>query len=145
MPNKKAHHPASATERARDLDIEIGFLEGVLRRDPQYIDALQLLGDDYTKRGRLSDGLRIDQQLTQLRPEDPLAHYNLACSYALTEQWQQAVETLHRALDTGYRDFAWLRRDPDLKNLRRHPLYRTVRARVRLLCDPGQNSGEELL
>jgi hypothetical protein len=52
-----------AREELRDLDLEILFMEGVTRRDPFYIEALQILGDDYTRRGRFQDGLRIDQRL----------------------------------------------------------------------------------
>ncbi len=62
----------------RDLDIEIAFIEGVIRRDPRYVEALQILGDDYTRRGRLIEGLKIDEQLAKLRPDEPLVHYNLA-------------------------------------------------------------------
>src|SRR5438874_10521361 len=108
----------------RDLDIEISFLEGVVERDPAYVDALQILGDDYTRRGRYPDGLKIDESLSQLRPEDPLVHYNLACSYSLTERLELAVLALERALALGYRDFKWLAEDPDLEKLRRDPLYR---------------------
>ena len=46
----------------RDLDIEINFLKGLVNRDYEYIEALQLLGDDYTKRGKFRDGLKIDEQ-----------------------------------------------------------------------------------
>ena len=46
--------------QVRDLDVEIGFLEGLVRRDPGYIEALQLLGDDYSDRGRPADGLCVD-------------------------------------------------------------------------------------
>ena len=75
----------------RDLDIEIAFIEGVIRRDPRYVEALQILGDDYTRRGRLIEGLKIDEQLAKLRPDEPLVHYNLACSYSLTSQFDAAV------------------------------------------------------
>jgi tetratricopeptide (TPR) repeat protein len=115
----------------RDLDIEIGFLEGLLRRDPAYVEALRVLGDDYTRRGRLAEGLGVDERLCQLLPEDALAHYNLACSCSLTGQPERAVAALHRALDLGYRDFRWLRRDPDLRAVRRHPLFKPLRARIR--------------
>jgi len=118
-------------EEERDLDVKIGFLEGVLRRDPGFIEALQVLGDDYTRRGRFVAGLRVDEQLAQLRPDDPLVHYNLACSYSLTGNYNQAASALVRALDLGYRDLKWLARDPDLADLREHPLYKTIRARVR--------------
>ena len=46
-----ANNKLSSREQ-RDLDIEIQFLEGVVRRDQRYVEALQLLGDDYTRRGR---------------------------------------------------------------------------------------------
>ena len=51
----------------RDLDVEIGFLEGLVGKDPEYVEALQLLADDYTRRGRINDGLRVDHQLKRER------------------------------------------------------------------------------
>ena len=128
-PNQRPLNP----QQARNLDIEIEFLEGIVRRDPAYTDALQILGDNYTRRGRLADGLQVDLHLSRLRPEDAGVHYNLACSYALTDQPDLAVAALSRALDLGYRDFKWLRRDPDLRKVRRHPLFRQIRSRVRSL------------
>src|SRR5580704_12389586 len=92
-------------EEQRDLDVKIGFLEGVLRRDPAYVEALQVLGDDYTRRGRFVAGLRVDEQLSQLRPDDPMVQYNLACSYSLTGDYRRAIAALDQALDLGYRDF----------------------------------------
>lgn len=117
----------------RELDIEIGFLEGLIRRDPGYIDALQILGDDYTKRGKFTLGLKIDQRLSVLRPNDSLVHYNLACSFSLTGQQEEAAEALQAALECGYRDFKWLNEDPDLDELRAHPAYSRIRSKVRLL------------
>lgn len=114
-------------QKQRDLDIEIGFIEGVIRRDPNYVEALLVLGDDYTRRGRFVDGLKIDQQLARLRPDDALVHYNLACSYSLTDQIQLAFSELETAIRLGYRDYRWLARDPDLRKLRKHPLYQTIR------------------
>ena len=115
------------------MDIEIGFIERVVQRDPKYVEAWQVLGDDYTRRGRVVEGLQVDERLAQLRPEDPLVHYNLACSYSMTGQFEQAVDSLERALNLGYRDFKWLARDPDLENLRLHQLYRKIRAKLRTL------------
>ena len=134
MPKKSTSSPKKVRrESERDLDIEIGFLEGVVRRDPAYIEALQVLGDDYTKRGKFTEGLKVDEQLAKLRPDDSLVHYNLACSYSLTSQFEEALAALHRALDLGYRDFKWMSRDPDLKNLRTHPGYRKVRERIKII------------
>ena len=122
--------PLSPREQ-RDLDIEIGFLAGLTQRDPSFVEALQLLSDDYLQRGRLAEGTTVDEQVARLRPDDPVAQYNLACSYALTERHEAAFDALNRAIDAGYRDFRRLARDPDLATFRKHPLYRKLRARVR--------------
>jgi hypothetical protein len=41
------------------------------------------------------------------------------------------VAALEKALALGYRDFRWLARDPDLHQLRQHPLYRSIQSRIR--------------
>jgi tetratricopeptide (TPR) repeat protein len=128
-----ANHSTRDRQRRRDLDVEISFLEGLLHRDPGYVDALRVLGDDYTERGRFEDGVRVDERIARLCPEDAMAHYNLACSYTLTDRLELAADALNTALDRGYRDLKWLRRDPDLRKLRQHPLYRKIRAKLRSL------------
>lgn len=120
-------------QERQNLDIEIGFIEGVVNRDPDFLEALQVLGDDYTRRGRFTDGLKIDERLAQIRPDDSMVQYNLACSYALTDRIEPAAEALERALNLGYRDFKWLNDDPDLEKLRQHPIFRKIRTKIRSL------------
>lgn len=115
----------------RDLDTSIEFMEGLVRRDPDYVDALQLLGDHYTRRGRYAEGLKVDERLSRLEPHDPLVFYNLACSCSLTGQFDRAVFALQKAFQLGYRDFNWLARDPDLRNLRQQTIYREIRNKIR--------------
>jgi tetratricopeptide (TPR) repeat protein len=131
MPEKATAKKKLNPQQERELDITIGFLEGIVRRDPHYVEALQLLGDDYTKRGHFTSGLQVDEQLATLRPDDAGVQYNLACSYSLTEQYELAIKALNRALELGYDEFKFLARDPDLKNLRAHPLYEPIRAKLR--------------
>jgi tetratricopeptide (TPR) repeat protein len=130
MPKKPLERKMTREEK-RNLDVEIGFIEGVVRKDPSYVEALQILGDDYTKRGRFDDGLKVDEQLAHLRPQDATVLYNLACSYSLTERVAEAFNALHRALAAGYDDFKWMTQDPDLERLRKHPLYDEVRSRIK--------------
>ena len=115
----------------RELDVEISFLEGLVRRDPAYVEALQILGDDYTQRGRIEEGLRVDQTLSQLEPQNPLVFYNLACSLSLAGKLDEAAKAIEAALDLGYRDFKWLARDPDLKALRKHTQFARLREKIR--------------
>ena len=114
-----------------ELDVKIEFIEGLVRREPGYIDALQLLGDHYTQRGRYAEGLKVDERLARLRPDDALVFYNLACSYSLTEQFDRAALALEKALSLGYRDFNWLTKDPDLHKLRQQPVYRIIQDKIR--------------
>ena len=136
MPKKASISNRLSRKEQQNLDVEIGFLEGLIRRAPDYFDALQVLGDDYTRRGRFSEGLRVDKQLVRLRPSDSMAHYNLACSYSLTDQIELAAKALLHALDLGYRDFRWLLQDPDLENLRNDRKFRSVRSKIRALRIP---------
>jgi len=129
MPEKRSKK--MTRRETRELDITIEFLEGVIRRDPQYVEALQLLGDNYTQRGKFENGLKVDEQLSQLEPRNPLVFYNLACSYSLTGQVDAAASALDKALALGYRDFKWLAKDPDLRTLRKHPLYRKLEDKIR--------------
>ena len=127
-------------QEQRDLDVEISFMEGLVRRDPDYVEALQILGDGYTKRGKLIEGLQVDERLAQLRPGDAIVHYNLACSYSLTGRIELACWALARSIDLGYRDFKWLAKDPDLTKLRQSAIYRKIRAKIR--SRQAKSSGE---
>lgn len=132
MPEKSsARSKKLSRKEVRDLDVKISFLEGILRRDPCYVDALQLLGDHYTQRGRYDNGLKVDQQLSELEPSNPLVFYNLACSYSLVGQVDLAAVALEKALSLGYSDFKWLARDPDLRSLRNHPVYQSIADKIR--------------
>ena len=131
MPEKSSARKKMNRRETRDLDIKIQFMEGIVRRDPGYIEALQLLGDHYTQRGKYQDGLKVDEQLSRLEPRNPLVFYNLACSYSLTGAVDLAASALDKALALGYRDFKWLAKDPDLRTLRKHPAFRTIEDKIR--------------
>ena len=84
MPEKNSVKSKRLTRREiRDLDVKIVFMEGIVRRDPRYIEALQILGDHYTQRGQFDNSLKVDKRLSRLEPKNPLVFYNLACSYSL--------------------------------------------------------------
>jgi tetratricopeptide (TPR) repeat protein len=131
MPDKCCAKIKKLTRKeVRDLDVKISFMEGIVRREPKYVEALQILGDHYTQRGHFNRGLKVDQQLSRLEPRNPLVYYNLACSYSLVGKFGLATTALEKALALGYRDFKWLARDPDLRRLRKHPSYRNIEDKI---------------
>ena len=133
MPEKSSPKKKPSRVNQRELDTKIEFMAGLVRRDPDYVDALQLLGDHYTQRGLFNEGLQVDERLAHLEPQNPLVFYNLACSYSLTEHFDRAALALDKALELGYRDFNWLAKDPDMKKLRAHPAYEELREKIRAL------------
>jgi tetratricopeptide (TPR) repeat protein len=133
MPAKNTAKKKLNRAEQRDLDTKIGFIEGLVRRDPDYVDALQILGDHYTQRGRITEGLKVDERLARLEPQNPLVFYNLACSYSLAEEFDRAAAALDKAMQLGYRDFDWLAKDPDLKKLRAQPAFDELKAKIRAL------------
>ena len=105
---------------------ELTFYERLLDKNPDYVEVLLLLSELYTKTGQHEKGLAADLKLTQLRPEDPIVHYNLACSYSLLYRPKEALEALERSINLGYRDFHFLQKDKDLQNLHQEPGYQAL-------------------
>ncbi len=109
-----------------DPAFEIGFYESVLRRDPTYAEVIEILGGLYTKSGRIADGLKMDRKLVRLLPTNPTAHYNLACSLALSKRKSDALRSLQAAVALGYDDFDWMSQDPDLEDLKNDPTFKSL-------------------
>ncbi len=104
-----------------NLSYEIGFFENLSHRDPKDVRVLSVLAHLYTECGRITDGLRIDRRIVRHDPENPVAHYNLACSLALDDRPEDAVKSLRDAVDRGYADADAMLRDSDLDSLREYP------------------------
>ncbi len=109
--------------RKKRKDFEILFYEKLLEKRPNFIQALSCLGEAYTRKGFYEEGLKIDRKLVQLKPEDPIVHYNLACSLSLLGRTEEALEELKKAVLLGYDDFSYLLEDPDLENVRKLPTF----------------------
>ena len=116
--------------RREDVAFEVRFFSGLIRRDPRCVEALQILGDAYTKSGELREGLRVDRRLARLCPADPVVFYNLGCSLALLKRVDEAFAALDRAVRLGYHDERWLAKDPDLENLRQDHRFQRLRLRL---------------
>ena len=116
---------------------EIEFLEAVVARDPCEESSLALLGHIYTRKGQYAKGLEIDLRLAKLRPDDPIALYNLACSLSLLNRIDEAFDALEKAVGLGYRDLQHLLQDEDLETLRSDPRFGAFCLRMGLQDPPG--------
>jgi serine/threonine protein kinase/Flp pilus assembly protein TadD len=63
------------------------------------------------------------ERAIELSPTDPLMMYNAACFYATIGEKQLAVETLKKAIASGYHQYEWIKRDTDFDSVRDEPGY----------------------
>ena len=108
---------------------EIEFYENILKERPNFIEALRVLAETYTRAGEYKKGLELDQRLAELLPEDHIVHYNLACSYSLLGDVDSALKNIRKAIALGYHDFDFMNQDPDLANLRADKRFEEVFSR----------------
>lgn len=78
----------------------------------------------------LATSERLFKECVKLRPEQPVAYYNLACTYSLMGKVEPAVEQLRQAFGRGFNDLSHMDRDTDLDALRKAPEYRGLRGEM---------------
>jgi TolB-like protein len=67
--------------------------------------------------------------------QDTLVLYNTACFYALAGDSEKALIALEKSVEFGDRDADWWRQDSDLDNVRDHPKFAELLARMEALAD----------
>ncbi len=113
------------------LDFEIEFYKKIVSERPRFLQALSALGDALTKKGLYEEGLKIDEKLSKINPENSIVFYNLACSYSLVGKIKEAFKALKKAIILGYDDFDYMEKDPDLENLRKSPYYSQLKEKIK--------------
>jgi serine/threonine protein kinase/Tfp pilus assembly protein PilF len=89
-------------------------LENHLKQVPEDARARVLLGANYADLGRPEDSLRELNLAVTLRANEASILYNAACVYCGLKRKAEALDTLRKAWEAGFRDAVWARRDPDL-------------------------------
>lgn len=119
----------SVKKEERDyLLFSLEFCDTVLAKRPTHVEALELAANHFTELGYFDDGLRLDERLAALKPDDPGVLYNLACSLALTGRIDQALHILAQSVANGYSDYRHLTTDRDLNPLRSDPRFGEILA-----------------
>ena len=108
-------------EALRVRERQTRALERQLELVPDDVRARILLSVGYAHVGRREDAIAHLQKAVRLRPEDGNTLYNAACVYGVLGMKAEALETLRKAIKSGYANFDWVRRDPDLACLKDDP------------------------
>jgi tetratricopeptide (TPR) repeat protein len=99
----------------------IQALETHLRAVPEDARARTQLATGYARVDRIEDATREARFAIVLRPNEPTVLYNAACAFCMMNKKDDAIDTLRKAWEAGFRDTGWARRDPDLALLHDHP------------------------
>jgi len=99
----------------------IAALENHLKQVPEDARARILMAADYAELDRVQDAIRELNLAITLRANEASILYNAACTFALLKRKPEAMETLKKAWEAGFKDSTWARRDPDLAILHGEP------------------------
>ena len=108
------------------LDFEIEFFGRLLELTSDAIEVLRVLAELVSRKWDVHRAVELDSRLVQLLPDDFLARYNLACSFALAGRADDAIDSLSRAILLGYDDLAHMEGDPDLESLYGNPDFQAL-------------------
>ncbi len=111
--------PNDTAKKEDNTNFEIKFYENILKDNPDFVEVLKALAELYTKSGRYQEGLKLDQKLIKLLPDDAIVYYNTACSHSLLQDIDKSLGAIKKAMELGYNDFSYMHKDPDLENLRK--------------------------
>ncbi len=115
-------------EEADDLfeSFQLRLLNALNDAVPNDASVLFQLGTVLTRAGKHKEALEVDRKLVNIRQEDPISHYNLACSYSNLGKTDQALDALEEAFELGYWDLEHMEQDPDLENVKDDPRYQKL-------------------
>ncbi|MDU8885030.1 hypothetical protein RXV94_02580 [Yeosuana sp. MJ-SS3] len=97
------------------------FYPNYLLHHPDDSRAHQFYAFTLKRLGRLEEAKKEMQKGIQQNSNDPIIIYNAACFYALIDEKSTAIENLKKAIDNGFRNYNYLKHDPDFYSLRKEP------------------------
>lgn len=75
------YHEAVALSQNKNFELSIAKLEKAIQLDPNFPDALEVLGILYSKANRLEDAIEMMKRLARVAPNHIMAHTNLSRFY----------------------------------------------------------------
>ncbi len=96
-------------------------LENHLKQVPEDARARVHLAGSYASMGRTDDAVRETKMAVTLRANEATVLYNAACVFCLLNKKPEALDTIRKAWEAGFKDAVWARSDPDLSFLHGDP------------------------
>ncbi len=113
-----------SARRLRERTVRV--LEQQIELVPEDVRARILLANNYAFLGKQAEAIRELQTAVTLRPNDSNILYNAACTYAIMEKKTESLALLRKARETGFFNWDWVARDPDLVCLHGDPEFQRL-------------------
>jgi len=97
------------------------FYPNYLLHEPEDARAHQFYAFTLERLGRREEAREEMRIGVEINPNDLIIIYNAACFYALLGDKAAAIQHLKRAIDNGFRNFEYIKHDPDLYCLHKDP------------------------
>jgi adenylate cyclase len=120
--------PPEEIEAAHRKTLEI--VENHVRMNPDDSRAFILGSAARLALGDQEGGLAWARRAQEIAPGEPMILYNVACTYCLAGEPEEALAALEKAVDEGFGHKAWVEHDSDLAPLHGHPRYQALLDRM---------------
>ena len=94
--------------------------------NPDDTRALYMGANGLAALGRYEQGLEWATQALSIDPQEPMVLYNIACVQSLAKSYDEALDTLEKAVRSGLTQKGWLEHDSNLDPLRGSPRYKKL-------------------
>jgi len=108
------------------IDLAIKQFQKTLSIDARFVKAIYHLGIIYAEQHNYPKSIEYFKMLIEIEHDNLNAHYNIACLYAKQNYETKAVEWLKKAINLGYDNWANVKTDPDLENIRDTDYYKSI-------------------
>lgn len=110
-----------AARACSDFQSAVNYLQQSAQLDPENIHTFLALGWCYKRIGRTDLAIEAMEIAVQIDNESAIAHYNLACYWALARQVKMAVLHLSNAFDLNPQYRVFVDQEPDFDAIREDP------------------------
>jgi tetratricopeptide (TPR) repeat protein len=115
---------AEKAEASRRRGIQAA--EAKLKLNPDDSRALYMGANGLAALGDYGRGLEWAHQALAIDPDEPMVLYNVACIQSLAHRYEDALDSLERAVKNGLTQKGWFEHDSNLDPLRQHPRFKRL-------------------
>jgi serine/threonine protein kinase/Flp pilus assembly protein TadD len=102
------------------------MIEERLELNPDDARAWNLGAAILARLGEKERAIEFARKSVAIDPDDAMMLYNVACTYSVLGQTEDALTTLEHAVDKGYGQKDWVAHDPDFDPIRETPRFKAI-------------------